>query len=153
MIFVTVATSSYDILIKAMDRHVGSGKISDSVIAQIGLGEYEPKNMRYFRFIESLDAAYDKAEVIVSTGGAGTTLECVSRGLNLVSVENTSLMEGHQSELIGELESRGHLIWCKNLERLPQCIDEARSKTFAPFKPNPPTVHKRIIDFLTGIHE
>ncbi|MHA1780172.1 MAG: PssE/Cps14G family polysaccharide biosynthesis glycosyltransferase [Candidatus Thorarchaeota archaeon] len=148
MIFVTVGTAHFDPLIIEMDRLVGNGTITEPVIAQIGRGSYIPKHIRYFRFIRSLEAAYKKADIIVSTGGAGTTMECVKRGLRLVVVENKSLMEGHQAQLIGEMARRGHLIWCKEVSSIATCIEEARTHTFTPFVSDPPRIHEMIIDLI-----
>jgi UDP-N-acetylglucosamine transferase subunit ALG13 len=137
VIFVTVGTAHFDPLIAAMDKLVESGVIKESVVAQIGRGSYLPKNFKYFRFMRTLKPAYDKAHVVISTGGAGIIMECVRRGIRLVAVENTSLMEGHQSEIIGEMSRHGHLIWCKNLEELPQSINEALSRDFMPYTTEP----------------
>ncbi len=133
MIFVTVGTANYDPLIQKMDELVQRGELKEHVIGQIGRGVYVPKHFKYFRFLKNLDVPYRKASLIVSTGGAGTTMECVTRGLKLVVVENTTLMEGHQAQLIREMEKRGHLIWCKSLENLLTCIEEAREKSFIKF--------------------
>ena len=133
MIFVTVGTAHYDPLIEELDRLVERGEITEPVIAQIGRGKYIPRNMRYFRFIKSLKPAYEKADTIVSTGGAGTTMECVKRGLRLVVVENTTLMEGHQAQLISEMNRRGHLIWCREISELKSCIEKAQGTIFSPF--------------------
>ncbi|MFW9833864.1 MAG: PssE/Cps14G family polysaccharide biosynthesis glycosyltransferase [Candidatus Thorarchaeota archaeon] len=133
MIFVTVGTAYFDPLIQKMDELAKGEKLGEPIIGQIGRGSYVPKHFRYFRFLRSLDSAYKKANIIVSTGGAGTTMECVTRGLRLVVVENTTLMEGHQAQLIREMERRGHLIWCRNLEKLESSIEEARNKTFRKF--------------------
>jgi beta-1,4-N-acetylglucosaminyltransferase len=116
-----------------MDELVKSGELNEQVVGQIGRGLYIPRHFRYFRFIESLNKAYDTASIIVSTGGAGTTMECVTRGLKLVVVENTTLMEGHQAQLIREMANRGHLIWCKDLNELSSSIEEARRKTFTKY--------------------
>jgi len=148
VIFVTVGTAHYDPLIKEMDRLVGEGVVKDTVVAQIGRGSYIPQHLRYFRFMRSLDPAYERAEVIVSTGGAGTTMECVRKGLRLVVVENASLMEGHQAQLIGEMSRRGHLIWCRNLSNLSDCIREARKRVFSPFVGDKPRMHLMILDLL-----
>jgi UDP-N-acetylglucosamine transferase subunit ALG13 len=133
MIFVTVGTAYFDPLIVMMDKLVESGVIKESVVAQIGRGSYIPRNFRYFRFMRSLKPAYDRAHIVISTGGAGTIMECVRRGIRLVVVENTSLMEGHQSQLIEEMSRRRHLIWCKELEDLSQSINEALSRDFTPY--------------------
>ena len=133
MIFVTVGTAHFDPLIQKMDELVKNGELKEQVVGQIGRGMYVPKHFRYFRFIKSLNEAYNKASVIVSTGGAGTTMECVTQGRKLVVVENTTLMEGHQAQLIREMENRGHLIWCKDLSQILLSIVEARGKTFTKF--------------------
>ncbi len=139
MIFVTVGTGHFDGLIMEMDRLIEAGLIREDVVAQIGRGLYIPRNMRYFRFIRSLNKAYEMADVIVSAGGAGTMMECVRRGLRLVVVENSSLMEAHQAQLISELAGRGHLVWCRTLADLYQSIQVARSRSFTPFRSEPPT--------------
>ncbi|MCK5302993.1 MAG: hypothetical protein KAJ96_07625, partial [Candidatus Thorarchaeota archaeon] len=133
MIFLTVGTAHFDPLIKEMDRLVEQGIVQDKVVAQIGRGSYIPKNFPFFRFMKSLNSAYDWADVIVSTGGAGTTIECVKRGLRLVVVENRTLMEGHQAQLIGKMSRRKHLVWCRDLSDLADCIATAKASTFTPF--------------------
>ena len=140
MIFVTVGTAHFNPLIEEMDRLVDSGAIEEPVVAQIGRGSYIPRNFRYFRYMRSLKPAYDRAHVIISTGGAGTIMECVKRGLRLVVVENTTLMEGHQSQLIQEMSRRGHLVWCKNLESLNLSLNEAITRDFSPFIGDPPVI-------------
>ncbi len=77
MIFVTVGTASFDALIMEMDRLVAEGVIREEVVAQIGRGQYIPQHIRHFRFIRSLNKAYEVADMIVSAGGAGTMMECV----------------------------------------------------------------------------
>ncbi|MGY5852874.1 MAG: PssE/Cps14G family polysaccharide biosynthesis glycosyltransferase [Candidatus Thorarchaeota archaeon] len=148
MIFITVGTAHYDPLIERVDQLVSQKKITETVIAQIGRGSYVPKHFRYFRFIRSLNSAYEKADVIISTGGAGTTIECVKRGVKLVVVENTTLMEGHQAQLIGELSERGHLVWCRNLDHLEKCIAEVTEKEFTPFVTDKPLVHRMIREMV-----
>jgi len=76
-----------------MDKLAKTGKLNESIIGQIGRGTYIPKHFRYFRFLRSFSSAYDKASTIVSTGGAGTTMECVTRRSKLVVVKNTTLMK------------------------------------------------------------
>jgi UDP-N-acetylglucosamine:LPS N-acetylglucosamine transferase len=148
LIFITVGTAHYDPLIEVMDQLVGQRKIQKHVVAQIGRGSYIPQNIRYFRFIRSLKQAYEKSKIVVSTGGAGTTLECTINGLPLLVVENKTLMEGHQVQLINEMEQRGHLIWCKELDNLVESIEEGYRRKFSPYVPDEPLAHKLILDLL-----
>ncbi|TFG06485.1 hypothetical protein EU538_10195 [Candidatus Thorarchaeota archaeon] len=149
MIFVTVGTAHFDPLVEEIDRLVGSDVITERVVAQIGRGSYIPRHIEYFRFIRSLEPAYQRASVIVSTGGAGTTMECVTRGLSLVVVENTTLMEGHQAQLIGEMARRGHLLWCEDVTMIASCIEEARTCSFPPFRSDPPRIHREILRLIS----
>ncbi len=151
MIFVTVGTSHYDPLIREMDGLVASGRVPRPVVAQIGRGQYVPQHMRYYRFLKSLQPAYDAADLVVSTGGAGTTIECVRRGLRLVVVENESLMERHQAQLIGEMARRGHLLWCRRLDDLADCVHEALSREFPPFVSDPPDGIRTVV--LALLHD
>jgi UDP-N-acetylglucosamine transferase subunit ALG13 len=144
VILVTVGTASFDPLIMKVDALVGSGKLQEQVVAQIGRGLYIPKHIRYFRFMRSLQKAYSLASIVVSTGGAGTTMECVTVGKRLVVIENPTLAEGHQAQLLGEMERRGHLIWCKDLASLMECINAVRTMAFTPFRSDPPRIHKII---------
>lgn len=148
MIFVTVGTAHFDPLIQKMDELAQERVLKEQIVGQIGRGTYIPKYFKYFRFLRSLDTAYDKASIIVSTGGAGTTMECVTRGLRLVVVENTTLMEGHQAQLIREMERRGHLIWCRDLDNLQSSIEEARNKTFTKFVTDDNLATGYILDLL-----
>ncbi len=149
MIFLTVGTSHFDALIKEMDDLAESGTITESILAQIGTGTYIPRNFRYVRLLRNLNRAYAMADVIVSAGGAGTTVECTTRGLKLVVVENKSVMEGHQRELIEELNRRGHLAWCRSLDELPSCIEYAKKTDFEPFVTDASRAHKIILDLLS----
>jgi beta-1,4-N-acetylglucosaminyltransferase len=149
MIFITVGTAHFDPLIEKVDQLVESGAIEEPVVAQIGRGSYIPRHCRHFRFMRSLKPAYNRAHVIISTGGAGTIMECVKRGLRLVVVENTMLMEGHQSQLISEMSKRGHLVWCKELEDLAHCIEEALVHDFKPFVSEPPIIPDLIYKLLS----
>ncbi|MHA1864229.1 MAG: PssE/Cps14G family polysaccharide biosynthesis glycosyltransferase [Candidatus Thorarchaeota archaeon] len=148
MIFVTVGTAHFDPLIQKMDELARTGELNEQIIGQIGRGMYIPNHFRYFRFLKSLNTAYNKASVIVSTGGAGTTLECVTQGLKLVVVENTTLMEGHQAQLLQEMEKRRHLIWCKNLNEIASSIEEARKRNFTRFATDENIATNYILELL-----
>jgi UDP-N-acetylglucosamine transferase subunit ALG13 len=136
MILVTVGTSlPDDRLIKAIDELVESGRISDEVWAQIGTGLYIPKHLKWFRFARTLEKLYNGADVVVSNCGAGTIMENAIKGRRLVAIQNPSMIGGHEWELVGKMEKGGHLIWCRGIDYLYDCIERARSAKFAVFIP------------------
>lgn len=75
MIFLTVGSRyGFDRLVRAVDELVASGVVRDDVVAQIGVGSYEPKHMRFERFIDGPD--YDRfvaeADMLIGHAGSGT---------------------------------------------------------------------------------
>jgi UDP-N-acetylglucosamine transferase subunit ALG13 len=136
MILVTVGTSlPDDRLIKAVDELVGSSRIGDEVWAQIGTGLYIPKHLKWFRFARSLEKLYDRVDVVVSNCGAGTILENTIKGRRLVAIQNPNITGGHEWELVEKMEKGGHLIWCRSIDYLNDCIERARSAKFAVLMP------------------
>jgi beta-1,4-N-acetylglucosaminyltransferase len=127
MIFVTVGTWKFDELVQTVDRAVGSGLLEQEVIIQIGCGSYEPVHCEYFRSVNSLQPYYDRADLVVSHGGA-TTFEVLSRGLSLISVANPQVQDNHQHEFLAALERQGYLCYCRDLSRLPELIRANRLK-------------------------
>jgi len=133
---VTVGTSlPHDGLIMKVDSLVGEGTITDDVVAQIGAGKYIPKNIDHIRFAPSLEEYYQKADIVVSNCGAGTIMENVTKGRNLIVIQNPDVTGGHEWEIVTKMEKGGHLVWCKDIEDLADAIQIAKAKNFTAFKP------------------
>ena len=134
--FVTVGTSlPHDELIMKIDSLVKDGTIKADVVAQIGEGKYIPKNIEYIRFAPSLDKYYHRADIIISNCGAGTIMENVTKGRKLIVIQNPDIIGGHEWELVTKMEEGDHLIWCKDIEDLKECIKTAAKKDFKQFQP------------------
>ena len=77
MIFVTVGTHNqgFERLIKKMDEI--AGRIDEEIIMQIGYTNYKPKNTKFFEFLgfHDLIEMYQKADIIITHGGAGSLLK------------------------------------------------------------------------------
>lgn len=135
MIFVTVGTSSYDPLIEMIDQLVGKGLIIEKVIAQIGHGKYEPKNITFFKLAKSLDKLINAANVVITTGGAGTVFECLKKNKKIVAVENENVSNSHQGELLYKLHKDKHIIWCRDMSQMPDYLRWYETHTLEPFCP------------------
>ncbi|NLE76981.1 MAG: hypothetical protein GX605_09575 [Chloroflexi bacterium] len=146
MIFVTVGTTEFDGLVRAMDELAPS--LGQPVVMQIGHGAYEPHQAQFFRFAGSLAPHLAQADLVVAHGGLGTTMEVLYLGKPLVSVSNPDRYDRHQEDLLGTMEGLGHLLWCRRLEGLGQAIAEAGQRTFVPYQPPPCTIHEVIGDHL-----
>lgn len=149
MIFITVGTTNFDSLIRTIDNLVENGKINDDAQAQIGNGNYVPKNIKSFRLTRSLLPFIRKAELIISHGGALTIFECLELKKKLIVVENPEVRGRHQLELAKELSEKQYLIWCKHYEKLLDCIEKAKTMQFNTYSPPICSISKKILDFLT----
>jgi len=75
--------------------------------------------VRWYRFLPSLSAELERADVILTHAGAGTLLEALDMSSStktatkqkiINAVINNKLMNNHQSELAEELERREHIL-------------------------------------------
>ncbi len=113
MIFVTVSGWAFERLIKAVDELVGSGKIKEKVVMQIGNTKYEPKNCEWFRF-ENLKRILElnrTARVVVAHAGAGCIITALQFKKPLVIVPRYKRfgehVNDHQLDLAGALDTKG----------------------------------------------
>ena len=147
MILVTVGTTDFDALIEAIDRLAPT--LGEEVVAQIGQGAYEPRQVaEWFRLAPTLAPYYVRARLVVSHGGLATLMEVLRRGGRLVGVSNPDRYDRHQEELLSYLDEAGHLIWCRDLGQLAAAIAEASRRTFVPYEPPPCTIHQVIREYL-----
>ena len=126
-LLVTVGTTEFDELIKAVDTlEIFHWLISENITQvtfQIGKGFYEPcilnklskdinnNNNNYniiinwFRFTPNLSLYIDQSTIIFSHGGAGTIIECLERNKLLCIAVNKTLMDDHQIEMAIAMKS------------------------------------------------
>ncbi|NJF25150.1 PssE/Cps14G family polysaccharide biosynthesis glycosyltransferase [Thermococcus sp. Bubb.Bath] len=151
MIFVTVGThyQGFERLIRKMDKI--AGRIDDEVIMQIGYTTYEPKNAKWFRFLEREEdilELYKKADVIVAHAGAGTLLTALSFGKPIVVVPRLKKFGEHvddqQLELAEALENMNKAIAVYDIEKLEDAIKKAKLL----LKYRPIQRNKKLILFL-----
>ncbi len=146
MIFVTIGSTDFDPLIARMDEL--APRLGDDVVMQVGLGEYVPKNGQFFRFAQSLDDYYARADLVVAHGGLGTIVEVLERGKKLVCVVNPTTYDRHQEHLLGLFSAQNNLVWCKDLGQLQEAIEQARTTLLSPYLPPECRIHEIIVEHL-----
>jgi beta-1,4-N-acetylglucosaminyltransferase len=145
LIFVTVGTSlPHDDLVRMIDNLVGEKKIRDRIIVQRGAGRYVPRYVEHFRFSPDLNQYYNEAEIVISNCGAGTIMENTTKGRKLIVIQNPDVTGGHEWELVRKLEKGNHLIWCRDVNELLNCIEKARDMKFQKFSPERLDISKAI---------
>jgi UDP-N-acetylglucosamine transferase subunit ALG13 len=149
MILVTVGTSSFDDLITYIDNYYDM--FAEEFIVQIGSGKYIPKHIRWFRYIKSLDLLYEKCSCCISCGGAATLFECMRKNIPCVAVENTTIKDRHQQELINKLSEKGSIVKVETFEQIPLAVELAKAGPIV--QPSQITTYKLIMDCLRGDKE
>ncbi|XP_072960199.1 uncharacterized protein [Typha angustifolia] len=143
-VFVTVGTTCFDALVKAVDsRQVKEAlfrKGYTDLLIQMGRGTYIPLkvsgneslSMDYFTFSPSIANYLRSASLIISHAGAGSIFETLRLGKPLIVVVNADLMDNHQSELAEELADRKHL-FCAHPQTLRETIEAMDLETLLPY--------------------
>lgn len=130
MIFVTVGThtQSFNRLLEEMDSV--AKKTGKKIIAQIGHSSYEPKNMEWFRFRDSIDDLYKKADIVVCHGGAGSILNALTNKKSVIAVPRYKKFDehvnDHQIELVKKMEQEGKIIAVYNIKKMKAAISNAK---------------------------
>lgn len=130
MIFVCTGTQIYqfDRLIKKIDELVEDGTINDKIFAQIGAGNYLPKNFEYKKFInkDEFTKYQEEADVIISHGGTGALIGASKLGKNIIAVPRLSKyhehIDDHQLQIVGVLEKEGYVRAVYDIDRLGETI-------------------------------
>jgi beta-1,4-N-acetylglucosaminyltransferase len=125
-VFVTVGTTSFDALVRALDtpRLVDAlrRKGFTELTLQVGRGTHVPTSLtsragrsfavRVVEYLPSIADEIARAGLVISHAGAGSVFETMRARKPLLVVTNATLMDNHQTELAEELASRGHCRWC-----------------------------------------
>lgn len=99
MIFLTIGSMfPFDRLVRAMDDWAGAR--GEEVLAQIGAGTYEPRNMRFVRSLPRAGflAAVAEAELVVGHAGMGTVITAGEHGKAIVILPRRAARGEHTND-------------------------------------------------------
>ena len=65
------------------------------IVYQIGIGKYVPEG-KHFRLVPNIIEYFNRADLIITHGGAGTLLQCLDMGKKIIAVVNNTLKGNHQ---------------------------------------------------------
>jgi beta-1,4-N-acetylglucosaminyltransferase len=147
MLFATVGTTDFDLLVLSLDRI--APELHEEIVCQIGHGRYVPRNCAHFRFAASLADYVARARIVISHGGQGSIMEAVKARKPLVAVSNPDRRDHHQDDILGKFADLNHLIWCRSVSDLPTAIEQASSTRFAEYLEPECGIHTVIHDYLT----
>lgn len=94
-ILVTLGTTSFDGLLKALDQEYKGVDIR----FQIGSSGFIPKCGKTTKFIENIKEAYKSYDIIITHAGAGSVYHMLENNLRCIVVPNCERSDKHQVEL------------------------------------------------------
>uniref|UniRef100_A0A0D9W3B7 Glycosyl transferase family 28 C-terminal domain-containing protein n=1 Tax=Leersia perrieri TaxID=77586 RepID=A0A0D9W3B7_9ORYZ len=146
MVFVTVGTTCFDALAKAVDSELVNEALLQKgythLLIQMGRGTYVPSKVTgnstlqvdYFTFSPSIADYIREASLVISHAGSGSIFETLRLSKPLIVVVNEDLMDNHQSELAEELAERKHL-FCAHPQTLQKTIEAMDLTALQPYVP------------------
>ncbi|XP_077466473.1 UDP-N-acetylglucosamine transferase subunit ALG13 isoform X2 [Stigmatopora argus] len=91
-----------------------------------------------------------EADLIVSHAGAGSCLEALGAGKDLLVVVNDKLMDNHQLELARQLHKDSHLLYC-TCNTLTETLRSMDLSVLKPFVPGQPEKFANFMDKALGL--
>ena len=138
----------FDRLVKEVDRLAGEGNIADAFI-QTGFSTFKPKyceSSKAFDFYE-FEQMIDKADLIISHGGAGCIAGALERDKPTILVPRLKKFNehnnDHQLELVSVLEKAGRVLAVYDIRNLEEIINKAWR-----FRPVPSTGENQIVNMI-----
>lgn len=158
MIFITVGTQfGFDRLIEAIDKAVSSGLIAEEIFAQIGLGDYKPKNFKYVDMLDKqqFEDKISQADAIISHAGVGSIITALEKSKPMLVMPRLKqygeLVNDHQSATARKFEELGHVLAAYDVGQLPEKIKQLKTFVPKPRTASPEKVAEKIGQFLAEI--
>ena len=140
MILVILGTQDKEFprLLEAVDKCIEEGTIKDKVVVQAGQTKYESENMEILDLVSApeFDKLIDKADLIITHGGAGSILSAIKKGKKIIAAARLKKYKehhnDHQKQIIKEFADQGYILELRDFNKLDKMIE--KSKNFKPKK-------------------
>ena len=156
MIFVTVGSQKFpfDRLIREMDRLAGEGVLQEEVLAQIGACAYEPKHMKWHRFMdkEDFDQAITDCDILVTHAGEGSIMTGLLKGRKVIAVPRYQKfgehVSDHQLEIARALEKQRCIVNVEDIGQLENAILSIGRAGLVPYESGNDSVIRLLREFI-----
>ena len=147
-IFVTVGTTKFDSLIKAVDENLFD--LDYEVTMQISDGNYKPKHFEYFEFTSEIQKYFREADIVITHAGAGSIYELLELGKKIIIVPNFDRIDKHQSDIADFMDKNDYAIKLVNSDKLVDVIEFSKKSIFKPFRKETFFKATEILNFITN---
>lgn len=156
MIFVTLGSQKFqfDRLLKALDKLVAEGKITDSIFAQTGYSDYKPEHFDYKPFMDrdEFNGMQDACDLVITHGGTGAIVGALKKGKKVIAVPRLSCygehVDDHQLQIVDEFAKSGFILECQDCDELWKCMEEVKNHEFVKYVSNTSKIIQSIESFI-----
>lgn len=159
MIFVTLGTQDkpFERLIKAVERQVELGNITEEVIVQSGCTKYESDKMKIIQYmpIDEFNKYLKDARLIISHAGVGTIIQALEIGKTVIAgarkKEFGEHVSDHQQQFLENFSEGGYILPLTDFEKLNEVIEQAENFSPKKFASNNTNFIERTINEINNL--
>lgn len=158
MIFVTLGTQKFQMnrLMKAVDDL--APEMNEEIYIQSGNSTYKPEHCTAQAFMspEEYKNKIESCSLLITHAGVGTIITGLDAHKPVIVVPRLASMhehvDDHQIQIAEAFSSKKCVLYCNELTRLREFIDEARVYHFEPYEVKGGNIESLIMDFI-GLFE
>ncbi len=156
MILVVLGTQDKEFkrLLEAVDKEIEKGNIKEKVVVQAGQTKYESKNMEILDLVSApeFDKLLDKADIVITHGGAGTILSAIKKGKKIIAAARLAKYKehhnDHQKQIIKEFADQGYLLELRDFNKLDKLLEKIKSFKPKKFESNTSNMIKLLENYI-----
>ena len=136
MIFVILGSqkNQFNRLLRSLDEQVSSGRIGETLFAQTGYSDYEPRHFKYRHFLDRdvFERMEEQAELIITHGGTGSIMGALKKGKPVIAVPRRFDLgehnDTHQIQVVSQLAQTGLITCCEDPDQLAEMIVQVQCR-------------------------
>ena len=144
MIFVTLGTQDkpFKRLLKAVERQIILGNITEEVIVQSGCTDYKSDKMKIINYMdgEEFNKNLKAARVIITHAGVGTIIKALEENKKVIAAARKSVfgehVNNHQEQILDYFEIKGYILALRRFRKLNEVLDKIDGFTPQKFSSN-----------------
>lgn len=154
LIFVTLGTQKFQMnrLMKAVDEL--AQEMDEEIIIQSGNSTYKPEHCTAQAFMSSEEYKnkIESCSLLITHAGVGTIITGLNAHKPVIVVPRLASMnehvDDHQIQIAEAFSSKKCVLYCDDLTRLREFIDEARVYQFEPYEVKGGNIENLIMNFI-----
>ncbi|MCI8636498.1 MAG: beta(1,3)galactosyltransferase EpsH [Clostridia bacterium] len=156
MILILLGTqnNSFHRLIEEIEKLIQKGIIKEKVIVQAGYTKVNCKEIETLELVskEELEELQNKANIVITHGGVGSIMQCITKGKKVIAVSRLKKykehVNDHQKEIVEAFNEKGYIIGITEVEELEQALKKVEIFEPKQYIRNNKKILKIIEDFI-----